>query len=108
MSDLIYRKALQAAASEKMTVVWYEDGTPVMRETMTARELDRLIRDATAVDAALVVHAWWIYSGGMDEDGNCEANCSNCGAGDKHRPDLKDAVPYCWNCGARMDGEADV
>ena len=59
------------------------------------------------IDTVPVVHARWIYTGEMDEDGNCEANCSRCGAGDKHRADLKDAVPYCWKCGARMDGEAD-
>lgn len=59
------------------------------------------------INVAPVIHAKWIYTGEMDEDGNCEANCSHCGAGDKHRADLKDAVPYCWKCGARMDGEAD-
>lgn len=67
-----------------------------------------VLEDALTIDAAPVVHARWIYSGEMDEDGNCEANCSHCGAGDKHRADLKDAVPYCWKCGARMDGEADA
>ena len=60
-----------------------------------------------ALDVAPVVHARWIYTGEMDEDDNCEANCSHCGAGDKHRADLKDAVPYCWECGARMDGDAE-
>ena len=58
-----------------------------------------------ALDVAPVVHARWIYSGEMDEDGNVEANCSRCGAGERHRADLKDAVPFCWKCGARMDGE---
>lgn len=66
-----------------------------------------LVETAPALDVVPVVHARWIYTGEMDEDGNCEANCSHCGAGDKHRADLKDAVPYCWKCGARMDGEAD-
>lgn len=70
-------------------------------------ECARALADLPAVDAMPVVHARWIYSGEMDEDSNCEANCSACGAGDKHRPDLKNAVPYCWNCGARMDGEAE-
>ena len=70
-------------------------------------ECEAAINSIPALDAVPVVHARWIYSGEMDEDGNCEANCSHCGAGDKHRADLKDAVPYCWKCGARMDGEAD-
>ena len=62
---------------------------------------------APTLDAVPVVHARWIYYGEVNEDGNCEANCSACGAGDAHRADLKDAVPFCWKCGARMDGEAD-
>ena len=70
-------------------------------------ELERKIDELPALDVAPVVHARWIYYGEMDEDGNCEANCSHCGAGDKHRADLKNAVPYCWKCGARMDGKAE-
>ena len=67
----------------------------------------RWLKKAPALDVEPVVHARWIYSGELDEDGNCEANCSHCGAWDKHRADLKDAVPFCWKCGARMDGEAE-
>lgn len=70
-------------------------------------ELKRQIDALPALDVVLVVHARWIYTGEMDEDGNCEANCSHCGAGDKHRADLKDAVPYCWKCGAKMDGDSE-
>ena len=66
-----------------------------------------VIEALPALDVAPVVHARWIYSGEVDENGNCESNCSHCDAGDAHRPDLKDAVPYCWKCGARMDGEAE-
>ena len=46
--------------------------------------------------------AEWIYDGSVDGDGNLEANCSRCMAGDVHRPDLRHAVPFCWKCGARM------
>lgn len=107
MSDLISRSAMMDAALERMTIGKRVDGVPVIRETITARELDKLINEAPTVDAVPVVHARWIYSGEVDDDGNCEANCSACGAGDKHRADLKDAVPYCWKCGARMDGDAE-
>lgn len=66
------------------------------------------LAELPTLDVTPVVHARWIYYGDVNEDGNCEANCSACGAGDTHRPDLKNAVPYCWNCGARMDGEEDA
>ena len=59
-------------------------------------------------DAVPVVHARWIYSGDMDLDGNSQGYCSRCGAGDKHRADLKNFVPYCWKCGARMDEKEDT
>ena len=78
-----------------------------MRLKLRVSDIILILQHAPTIDAVPVVHARWIYTGEMDEDGNCEANCSHCGAGDKHRADLKDAVPYCWKCGARMDGEAD-
>lgn len=106
MSDLISRSALMNATIERLKIGKRADGVFILRETITAQELDTLLTDAPAVDAVPAAPARWIYSGETDEDGNCEANCSVCGAGDKHRPDLKDAVPYCWKCGARMDGEA--
>lgn len=96
MSDLISR----SAAIEALDQHSYENGSDYDKTV-------ELLNELPAVDAVPVVHARWIYSGEVDEDGNCEANCSRCGAGDKHRADLKDAVPYCWKCGARMDGEAD-
>ena len=63
----------------------------------------RLALDAPTVDAVEVVHAHWIYDG--DEvDGNIQAHCSNCFAGDIHATWKKNEIPYCWNCGAKMDG----
>ena len=52
-----------------------------------------------------VVHGRWEYNGEIDHDGNLQAHCSCCGAGDKHAPCMVDNVPFCWKCGARMDGE---
>ena len=80
------------------------------KEMERAPEWDRhtpeeAINRIAAINVVPVVHARWIYSGCVDADGNCETNCSCCGAGDKHRADLKDAVPFCWKCGARMDGD---
>ena len=113
MSDLISRSAVleilenefNMAAEEREDADNEKDRAFNAGEINCARRSRRKVKDLPAVDAVPVVHARWIYSGEVDEDGNCEANCSHCGAGDKHRADLKDAVPYCWKCGARMDGE---
>lgn len=56
-----------------------------------------------AADVVEVVQAKWKFIAGPDEDGNIQVVCDNCGAGDVHAPDA--TVPYCWECGARMDGE---
>ena len=64
---------------------------------------DSLVCDAPTVDAVEVVHGRWIDDGGLDEDGNGQYRCSCCGVGEKHNPTV--TVSYCWNCGAKMDGE---
>ena len=46
----------------------------------------------------------WEYTDDIDEDGNIQAYCSACGAGDKHATSMVGKVPYCWNCGADMTG----
>lgn len=61
------------------------------------------IYDAPALDVAPVVHARWIpimLYGGVHAI-KCSA-CNNC--------DNPSKVPgnYCWQCGAKMDGEADA
>lgn len=44
----------------------------------------------------------WIFVRG-EEAGNALYECSACGKGDIHAPEVK--VSYCWNCGADMRGE---
>lgn len=53
-------------------------------------------------DVAPVIYAKWKFVAGPDEDNNLQFMCDNCGAGDVHAADV--TVPYCWKCGARMDG----
>ena len=62
------------------------------------------IENAPTVDAVEVVHGRWIDDGGLDEDGNDQYRCSHCGVGEKHNPTV--SVSYCWNCGAKMDGDS--
>ena len=49
----------------------------------------------------------WIYQGEADEDGNVQAHCSVCGAGETHAKSMIGKVPYCWRCGADMRGKED-
>lgn len=80
-----------------------EDRAHNTGELGCAIRIARKIKDIPALDAAPVVHARWIpiklYGG--DHAIKCSA-CNNC--------DNPSKVPgrYCWQCGAQMDGEADV
>jgi len=56
----------------------------------------------TPADVVQVVHAHWIQTSAEDENGNAYYSCSNCGRGESHNPIVE--VPYCWKCGAKMDG----
>lgn len=56
-----------------------------------------------AIDVTPVVRGKWIDYSEPNEDGNCQCYCSNCYAGDVQR--VGEKVPYCWKCGAQMDGE---
>ena len=51
-------------------------------------------------------HGYWIYQGEADENYDINCTCSVCGAGDTHATDA--TVPYCWWCGAIMDGKEPI
>lgn len=55
-----------------------------------------------SADVAPVIYAKWKFIAGPNEDNNLQFMCDNCGAGDVHAAGV--TVPYCWRCGARMDG----
>lgn len=61
------------------------------------------IRQHLAADVAEVVHAHWITIEGPNADRNISVQCSHCFHGDEHATTT--TVPYCWFCGAKMDGE---
>lgn len=66
-----------------------------------AKALSLLGKESVA-DVAPVIYAHWKFVAGPDEDNNVQVMCDNCGAGDVQA--LAVTVPYCWKCGARMDG----
>lgn len=90
-------------ANEKRLIA-ENDIYALFEENGTARlhvgHIDALPR----VDAVEVVHGRWIYEEEPDGDNNIQARCSVCFAGDKHATALMHKVPYCWKCGAKMDG----
>lgn len=49
-------------------------------------------------------HGRWIHIR-TEPDGNALYECSECHKGEVHVPIVE--VHYCWNCGARMDGEGE-
>lgn len=63
-----------------------------------------LVNSVPPADVAPVIHAWWIDTGDRDRYGNRFYRCAKCHGVDKHSPAL--LVPYCWSCGAKMDGVA--
>ena len=90
MDDLISRKALLEKAWEADTQCGYVQVVDVGD-----------IEDATAVDAAPVVHGRWIFN-----QEQWTWDCTNCkgwvGSGVRIR-----GYEYCPNCGAKMNGGND-
>lgn len=62
-----------------------------------------LVETLIANGVTIQKHGRWIY-GEQDEDDNVKAHCSVCGTGDCHSVQLMNKIPYCWKCGAKMDG----
>lgn len=106
MNDLISRAALledmqkeleKAVNDEEMTE--YE-----CKVLMTsALALKTFVNRQSAVDAKPVVHGKWKRKTDYDENDNAIFECSNCMSSDVHAKST--IVPFCWHCGARMDGE---
>lgn len=79
-----------------------EQALEAIKGKMWPGELEASIKAIPAVDVAPAVHGEWKFVAGPNEDNNIQVMCSNCGAGDLQAVDV--TVPYCWKCGARMDG----
>lgn len=76
-------------------------------ETAMIRKFSDLVNhfEIPTLDVAPVVHGRWIEESELDENGNVIAMCNQCYHTDEHSVNIK--IPYCWYCGARMDGGAD-
>lgn len=79
-----------------------EQALEAVRGRMWPGEIEAAIKAVPATDVTPVIYAKWKFVTGPDEDNNLQFMCDNCGAGDVHAAGV--TVPYCWKCGARMDG----
>lgn len=86
-------------------IIYFENGYATVFDRFVKAICKFSILDAPAVDAVPVVYGRWEYDENPDYDGNYQAYCSVCGAGDKHALYMIGCVPYCWKCGAKMDLE---
>lgn len=96
MADLIDRQAL---------VEQMESDAEQMEDMVFKMATYAAINDVKhqpAADVAPARHGHWIHVC-TELDGNALYECSICGKGEIHVPIVE--VKYCWNCGARMDGE---
>ena len=93
--------------NEKRLIEIPADGVisiPIMFGDTTVGEKRIDLSHYPTVDAVEVKHGEWIYEEEPDENNNIQASCSVCFAGDLHATALMNKVPYCWKCGAKMDG----
>ena len=76
--------------------IYPDDKTSIMfRAGM--KTVIRIVKNQDTVDP--IKHGYWIDTGRTDYYLNKEYRCSCCNSVDYM------SSPYCYNCGARMDGE---
>lgn len=82
----------------------YDDrGLTIEEVTRVTDGIAKEIEAMPTVDAVEVRHGKWINISEPDENDNVSCECSLCGAGEEHAKGF--IVPFCWKCGARMDGD---
>ena len=86
--------------AEKVTATFYDDEHEEWsQKTVTIADiLDSVCDDYVVIDTE-PKHGHWIFI--RDEENNGLYECSVCHSGDIHAKERD--VPYCWNCGAKMD-----
>lgn len=93
--DLISRQAAVDAVQK------YLEESYVTDSDVIAYEMAYVLNDIPRADAVEVRHAQWIE---FDDD-RISGRCSVCGWESHLYEDDVVGMPYCPNCGSRMDGE---
>lgn len=111
MEDLISRdKLVQKIKDAQDSLMSNDDKTWEMNKNYFKglSWAHRMTLDAPAEDAELVRHGRWIMRGGQARCSVCDAkakwDCSGGTGGWSHEYEQA-KTPFCWNCGARMDGD---
>lgn len=114
MNDFTRKEYIEREAAKKIMIAFYgaydTDGNHERK--LALLEIDLALRAIPAADVAPVRHGRWVLTtqplGWRDED--C-AECSECGEDfvldEWGIADVKDAMRYCPNCGAKMDKDGD-
>ena len=95
MDDLISRQAAIEVIEKMMEVYWD-------RKVVLARAWDQIKDLPTAERRGKWIVKEKVYPD-LPNDSDYRYECSLCGWEDRHNEKM--IVPYCWHCGARMDGE---
>lgn len=75
-------------------------------EMKVSMDIDEIIEGMKDKGWKLEKHGrWQITDADPDDAGNFWYVCTQCNHGDRHAPEVY--VPYCWYCGARMDGDSE-
>ncbi len=80
----------------------FHETDPVGEEQIGILKAHRIVREAPAADVAPVVHGQWVC---VSDDDRYEGEywCSVCNA-EEFLLENAPFPPYCWKCGAKMDG----
>ena len=100
MDDLIRRQD----AIDAITASINQFGSRYTTEQLNMWGLfTQMIRELPSAQPEAQKYGHWIKIRD-EEDGNTLYECSECHKGECHCHIVE--VSYCWNCGARMDGDA--
>lgn len=97
--EYIERKAAIEALTERAESVEKLGAIGMAKDI---KRVIKFIKKFPAADVAEVVHAEWLPVSD-DDQYEGEYHCSRCNA-EEFIPDRSPFPPYCWQCGARMDG----
>lgn len=97
--DLISRQAAIAAIHCDITVIGAANAETV------ARTIGEFVDRIKALPSAQPqrMRGRWIEIQAPDSYGNALYECSICHSGETHTPVVE--VPFCWHCGAQMEGQ---
>lgn len=102
---------MEAYIDQKATVESLNAMKPFLRDRGQVQLLRRIMNHIGKIpvaDVVPVVHGKWVWKNGWIVCNKCEALyavCPNRNAKEQALKDAKGLEKFCFNCGAKMDGE---